>query len=70
MQAEEKKQTGKENPFRNIRIEKLVVNICVGESGDRLTKAARVLKDLTDQEPCFGVGTLQLIASHSIAWCS
>jgi len=45
-------------PMRKIRIEKLIVNICVGESGDRLTKASRVLKELTDQEPVFSVARL------------
>jgi len=44
--------------MRKIGIEKLIVNICVGESGDKLTKASRVLKELTDQDPVFSVARL------------
>merc|ERR1712045_630381 len=43
----------KQNVMKDIRIRKLCINICVGESGDRLTRAAKVLESLTSQTPVF-----------------
>merc|ERR1712109_335980 len=43
----------KTNCMKDIRIAKLCLNICVGESGDRLTRAAKVLESLTGQTPVF-----------------
>ena len=39
--------------MKALKIDKLIINCCVGESGDRLTRAAKVLEQLTDKKPVY-----------------
>jgi large subunit ribosomal protein L11e len=50
------------NPLNEIKISKLVINCCVGESSDRLTNAAKVLENLSMQTPVFSKSRLTIRA--------
>merc|ERR1712087_255895 len=53
MGAPTEEKSDKVNPMKDLHIRKLCLNICVGESGDRLTRAAKVLEQLTGQQPVY-----------------
>ena len=59
LKSDQKKPVPKANKMKDIYIEKLIVNCNVGESGDKLTKASRVVQQLTGQEPVYGRGTFE-----------
>jgi len=43
----------KENPMREIKIEKITVNTGIGEPGERLENAKTILERLTNKKPSF-----------------
>jgi large subunit ribosomal protein L5 len=52
LSEEEIRKKLNENPMLKPRIEKVTANISVGTSGEPLERAATILKQLTDQQPC------------------
>ncbi len=52
-QVREIRERWESNPMYKPRIAKVTVNIGVGESGERLYKAAKVLEEITGQKPVF-----------------
>ena len=49
-------KTGKQ-PMREVKIEKVVINIGVGEAGEKLQKAERVLNMITHRKPIRTIST-------------
>jgi len=52
MSEDEIRKAWKDHPMLKPKIEKVVINISVGKSGEPLEKATKVLKALTGQTPC------------------
>ena len=46
-----KKNSGRKESLFEPRIEKVTINIGVGEAGERITKAGKVLEDITHHKP-------------------
>lgn len=52
MSEDEIHRLWKEQPMLRPRIEKVVVNMGIGKSGEPLEKAVKVLKEITGHQPC------------------
>ena len=52
MSSGETGEKSEENPMLRPRIEKVVVNVSVGKSGEPLEKAMTIIEELTGQKPC------------------
>jgi len=49
--AAERKEGREENPMRRVEIDKVVINIGVGQSGEKLKNAEKILERITGQKP-------------------
>ncbi len=49
--AAERKAGREENPMRRVEIDKVVINIGVGQSGEKLKNAEKILERITGQKP-------------------
>ncbi len=52
MSEDEIRKKWEDHPMLKPEIEKVVVNLSVGKSGEPLEKAVKVLKEITDHVPC------------------